>query len=67
MSLDETCDERTVEQLLAIFLGADHGLDVAALDAGELAAGIPAGLQRESGYLEHPVFNSHHSETEMLR
>ncbi|QPI09470.1 glycine dehydrogenase (aminomethyl-transferring) [Stutzerimonas stutzeri] len=67
VSLDETCDERTVEQLLAIFLGADHGLDVAALDAGELAAGIPAGLQRESGYLEHPVFNSHHSETEMLR
>ena len=47
VSLDETCDERTVEQLLAIFLGADHGLDVAALDAGELAAGIPAGLQRE--------------------
>ncbi|HBB24331.1 MAG TPA: glycine dehydrogenase (aminomethyl-transferring), partial [Pseudomonas sp.] len=67
VSLDETCDERTVEQLLAIFLGADHGLDVAALDAGELAAGIPAGLQRERGYLEHPVFNSHHSETEMLR
>ena len=67
VSLDETCDERTVEQLLAIFLGADHGLDVAALDAGELAGGIPAGLQRESGYLSHPVFNAHHSETEMLR
>ncbi|MDC6636441.1 glycine dehydrogenase (aminomethyl-transferring), partial [Leclercia adecarboxylata] len=67
VSLDETSDERTVEQLLAVFLGADHGLDVSALDSGELAAGIPEALQRESGYLEHPVFNSHHSETEMLR
>ncbi|HAV07161.1 MAG TPA: glycine dehydrogenase (aminomethyl-transferring), partial [Pseudomonas sp.] len=67
VSLDESCDERTVEQLLAIFLGADHGLDVAALDAGELAGGIPEALQRSSGYLEHPVFNAHHSETEMLR
>src|SRR3546814_4685443 len=36
VSLDETCDERTVEQLLAIFLGADHGLDIATLDASEI-------------------------------
>ncbi len=28
---------------------------------------IPAGLARRSEYLTHPVFNSHHSETEMLR
>lgn len=67
VSLDETCNESTVEQLLAIFLGADHGLDVAALDAGEVASGIPAELRRRSPYLTHPVFNTHHSETEMLR
>ena len=67
VSLDETCSEATVEQLLAIFLGADHGLDVATLDAGEIASGIPPALQRRSGYLSHPVFNTHHSETEMLR
>ena len=67
VSLDETCSEATVEQLLAIFLGADHGLDIAALDAGEIASGIPAALQRSSEYLTHPVFNTHHSETEMLR
>ena len=67
VSLDETCDEKTLEQLLAIFLGADHRLDVAALDAGEIASGIPPELQRNSGYLTHPVFNAHHSETEMLR
>lgn len=67
VSLDETCSEQTVEQLLCIFLGADHGLSVAALDAGEVPQGIPAALQRTSAYLTHPVFNSHHSETDMLR
>ncbi len=66
VSLDETCTAETVEQLFAIFLGADHGLDVAALDAGD-ASGIPAELERSSAYLTHSVFNAHHSETEMLR
>ena len=63
----ELLAERAVEQLLTVFLGADHGLKVAELDAGEIASGIPAALQRSSGYLAHPVFNTHHSETEMLR
>lgn len=67
VSLDETCDEQTVEQLWAIFLGADHGLSVSALDAAEVPSGIPSSLARSSGYLSHPVFNAHHSETEMLR
>ncbi|MFZ5958763.1 aminomethyl-transferring glycine dehydrogenase [Pseudomonas knackmussii] len=67
LSLDETCDATTVADLFDILLGAGHGLDVAALDAGAVAEGIPAALQRRSGYLAHPVFNRHHSETEMLR
>ncbi|MFZ4966474.1 aminomethyl-transferring glycine dehydrogenase [Pseudomonas sp. Mn2068] len=67
LSLDETCDETTVLRLLDIFLGADHGLDVAELDAQALDSGIPDDLQRRSAYLTHPVFNAHHSETEMLR
>ncbi|MDD0845128.1 aminomethyl-transferring glycine dehydrogenase [Pseudomonas sp. Gutcm_11s] len=67
VSLDETCSAQTVEQLLSIFLGADHGLSIAELDAGLVNDGIPAALQRTSGYLNHPVFNSHHSETDMLR
>ena len=67
LSLDESCDESTVAKLFDVFLGADHGLQVAELDAQALASGIPAGLLRTSGYLRHPVFNAHHSETEMLR
>ncbi len=67
LSLDETCNAETVARLFDVFLGAGHGLEVAKLDATELPSGIPQELQRSSGYLSHPVFNTHHSETEMLR
>ena len=67
VSLDETCTADTVASVFDLFLGEDHGLDVAALDAGSVTSGIPAGLERSSPYLSHPVFNTHHSETEMLR
>ena len=67
VSLDETCSEATVQQLLDVFLGADHGLEIAKLDEGDIPSGIPSELQRSSAYLTHPVFNTHHSETEMLR
>ena len=67
VSLDEGCDERTVDRLLDIFCGADHGVIVGELDAETLESGIPEGVERSSPFLTHPVFNAHHSETEMLR
>jgi glycine dehydrogenase len=67
VSLDESCNEKTVDKLLDIFCGADHGLNVAELDAQTLNSGIPDSLERSSAFLTHPVFNAHHSETEMLR
>ncbi|MDN6854965.1 aminomethyl-transferring glycine dehydrogenase [Pseudomonas sp. CAN2814] len=67
VSLDETTSAATLAGLFDIILGVGHGLDVAQLDAGKIADGIPVDLQRSSGYLSHPVFNRHHSETEMLR
>jgi len=67
LSLDETCDENTVARLFDVLLGADHGLSVDDLDGEPLASGIPETLQRSTPYLRHPVFNAHHSETEMLR
>jgi len=33
----------------------------------DIVNGIPPAVRRESAYLTHPVFNTHHSETEMLR
>ncbi|KAF8347095.1 glycine cleavage system P-protein-domain-containing protein [Amanita rubescens] len=41
-------------------------LSVADLEPVESQA-IPEGLRRTSDFLPHPVFNKHHSETEMLR
>ncbi|WDR37168.1 aminomethyl-transferring glycine dehydrogenase [Pseudomonas serboccidentalis] len=67
LSLDETSDESTVARLFDVLLGADHGLNVEQLDAEALVSGIPDNLQRKTPYLRHPVFNAHHSETEMLR
>ncbi|MGV8862474.1 MAG: aminomethyl-transferring glycine dehydrogenase [Pseudomonas sp.] len=67
LSLDERCSEATVARLFDVFLGADHGLNIAELDAEILESGIPGALLRTSAYLTHPVFSSHHSETEMLR
>ncbi|UFQ00014.1 aminomethyl-transferring glycine dehydrogenase [Pseudomonas fitomaticsae] len=67
LSLDETCDENTVVRLFDVLLGADHGLSVDDLDSETLTSGIPDTLQRSTPYLRHPVFNAHHSETEMLR
>ncbi|WP_394176818.1 aminomethyl-transferring glycine dehydrogenase [Thalassotalea litorea] len=70
VSLDETTNRDDIHQLFDILLGEGHGLDVAELDAKILECGhssIPAELVRESEFLTHPVFNSYHSETEMLR
>ncbi|WP_371188739.1 aminomethyl-transferring glycine dehydrogenase [Thalassotalea maritima] len=70
VSLDETTTREHVAKLFDILLGEGHGLDVAELDAAVIAKGessIPAELVRESAILSHPVFNSYHSETEMLR
>ncbi|KFA64794.1 hypothetical protein S40285_01348 [Stachybotrys chlorohalonatus IBT 40285] len=35
--------------------------------SADLIQSIPASVRRESSFLTHPVFNTHHSETEMLR
>ncbi|MFI7855765.1 aminomethyl-transferring glycine dehydrogenase [Pseudomonas promysalinigenes] len=67
VSLDETCSEATVLRLFDVFLGVDHGLDIHALDQLASPEGIPPALARGTPFLGHPVFNLHHSETEMLR
>ncbi|HEX8080949.1 MAG TPA: aminomethyl-transferring glycine dehydrogenase [Jatrophihabitans sp.] len=58
------CDEATTDEVLAAVLTA-FGV-TSELPAGAPKA-LPAELRRESDYLSHPVFNSYHSETAMLR
>ncbi|MEV4695174.1 aminomethyl-transferring glycine dehydrogenase [Micromonospora echinospora] len=58
-----SCDETTTgAHLRAVW--AAFGVD--GFD-GDVDAGLPDGLARTSGFLTHPVFHSHHSETAMLR
>jgi len=68
ITLDEVSTLEEVQQLLTVF-GCNVTLaDLEARDRIlEAGHGIPANLQRQSDYLTHPVFNSHHSETAMLR
>jgi glycine dehydrogenase len=70
ISLDETTTRANLITLFDILFGEDHNLDIELLDAELRVLGsdsIPAALKRETPILTHPVFNSYHSETEMLR
>ncbi len=63
ISLDETTTREDVVALAGLFGAA---CDIDALDAA-ISEELPSGLLRTSAYLQHPVFNTHHSEHEMLR
>ncbi len=63
ISLDETITPAYVDALFEIF--GVEGDTAALLD--DACSGIPARLQRTSDYLTHPVFDTYHSETDMMR
>ncbi|WP_455811201.1 aminomethyl-transferring glycine dehydrogenase [Pseudomonas graminis] len=65
ITLDETTTREDVVALFSVLLGNEHGLDIDALDTD--AQAIPAAMIRQEAILTHPVFNRHHSETEMMR
>ena len=58
ISLDETTTEDHLDELLSVFK---------AQKIDETGNTIPSDLDRKSSYLDHLVFHSYHSETEMLR
>ncbi len=64
ISLDETSTIEDVKKLWSLFSDAD--IDYAEAEA-EAKSGIVEAMVREGEVLSHPVFSSHHSETEMLR
>ena len=67
ISLDETTTRADVELLWKVFAQDGQALpDFAAFEQG-VEPLIPAALRRTSAFLTHPVFNTHHSETGMLR
>ncbi len=67
ITLDETTTREDLVLLWGWFMESGQVLpDVAAYEKG-IEPLIPEALRRTSPFLTHPVFNSHHSETEMLR
>ncbi|MEN3344349.1 MAG: glycine dehydrogenase [Arthrobacter sp.] len=64
-----SADEATTSAIVADVVAA-FGASVAgsATDTGAGAGfGLDAAVERTSGYLQHPVFNTHRSETQLLR
>lgn len=71
IALSETTNIHDLAKVINILARANGKFEVSAEDLEQkykdLALQIPASLVRESSYLTHPVFNSHHSESKMMR
>jgi glycine dehydrogenase len=79
IALDETTDADDIEAIVRVFsdsrraegggAGNSHGVTASRLpEASERSSGeYPSTLARRTAFLTHPIFNSHHSELEMLR
>jgi len=68
ISIDETASFEDVRDIARVFTAA-RGREVRGVmrDGAPFKLKAPAVLVRKSDYLTHPVFNSHHSETGMMR
>lgn len=75
ITIDETVEDGDLHDILTVFAnfsGAERMATVEGIsrDLGLTSseiAGIPASIRRNSSYLTLPVFNSYHSETQLLR
>jgi glycine dehydrogenase len=67
IALDETTTLADVQQIVEVFAKA-AGQPMPPLDVRiEKPGRIPAPLQRSTPFMTHPVFNTHRSETQMMR
>lgn len=67
VSLDETTSRKDIELLWSFFAKPGQTVPVVSAFEKGVESLIPADLRRTSAFLSHPVFNTHHSETGMLR
>ncbi|MBA2407704.1 MAG: aminomethyl-transferring glycine dehydrogenase [Chitinophagales bacterium] len=66
IALDETVSEKDVDDIVEVFAKAANIYIPNSLENHRESA-IPKSLTRTSSFLTHPVFNSHHSETQLMR
>lgn len=67
ISIDETITEYKAHELLAVFSLAAGNMQVFLIDDLPQKVTIKPEFTRSSPFLEHPVFNSYHTETELMR
>ncbi|MGA1621814.1 MAG: aminomethyl-transferring glycine dehydrogenase [Synechocystis sp.] len=67
ISLDETVTVQDLMDLWQIFAGKDDLPFTPEALWSDVQGSLPPALTRQSAYLQDPVFNQHHSETELLR
>ncbi|XP_022754664.1 glycine dehydrogenase (decarboxylating), mitochondrial-like [Durio zibethinus] len=67
VSFDETTTLEDVDKLFKVFAGGKPVSFTAASLAPEVENAFPSGLLRQSPYLTHPIFNTYHTEHELLR
>lgn len=69
ISIDETCTLGDLHHILEVFTKATESdpVYIREKDIDATDVSIPADFIREVDYMQHPVFNSYHSETEMMR
>ena len=68
IALDETTTAADLGRLFEVFAGEARPSTTPVVEALAHEVSLPwAGAARKSAYLTHPTFNTHHSETEMLR
>lgn len=67
VAVDEATTDEDLDLLFRIFAGREPGFTALEVAASTAAPEFPRPLARTSAFMEHPVFNRYHSETEMLR
>ncbi|GMQ48371.1 aminomethyl-transferring glycine dehydrogenase [Vibrio sp. 10N] len=67
ISFDETTTIEDINVLFAVFEVKESVETLSTEIADNEFAAIPENCRRTSRYLTHPVFNTHHSETQMMR
>jgi len=67
ITLDETTTREDIDALWVCFALTGQSMPEVGAFEGGIEPLIPLSLRRTSAFLTHPVFNSHHSETGMLR
>jgi len=70
ITIDESTELSDVIEIIELFSeakGVSNGHKITPANIDTLTAKIPSALIRNSTYLTHPVFNTYHSESEMMR